>query len=414
MIFNNFRVRVCSRSATSQALLLIIGLMLISNGHAQTRLALVMGNGKYEEQSNLKNPVNDAELIAESLRSVGFELFEKKAHVNLNRVAMLEKINGFRKWIKENQDVVAVFYFSGHGLQANNRNYLLPIDFSAKDEVEVQDNGVAIEDQVLARLNLSKPLVNILILDACRNNPFEKSIRANLGPSKALGRSKGLNIGARSGSLIWFAAEPNQVAYESKGQYSYFTRALADTLQFPGLHADTVIRKVRLIVKKETKAKQLPTQIGLLEIDFYFNILPDLLTKSESSLVSNAHTETTSMTEIFESGWKLFRDHEFQKAISVLEKFRKNYSKSRNAIEAHYLIGASYFFLENYQNAALELYDFLLKNPEHPYVSDAQWKFAQSLEKSGEIGLAIELYRVLAQSDSSYRVKAQEILNRIE
>ncbi|MBF0287656.1 MAG: tetratricopeptide repeat protein [SAR324 cluster bacterium] len=110
--------------------------------------------------------------------------------------------------------------------------------------------------------------------------------------------------------------------------------------------------------------------------------------------------------QLFESGWELFKAEQYLQSIEILQKLRKNYPKHPNAIEAHYLIGDAYYSMQNFQSAAIELHDFVQQNPQYPSVFDAQWKLAQSLEKSEEIGLALEIYQNITQSESPYRENA--------
>ncbi len=141
---------------------------------------------------------------------------------------------------------------------------------------------------------------------------------------------------------------------------------------------------------------------------------PEATQPSSASKTPVASLPPLNADQIFETGWDLHQKKEYLKAIEVFRKFKQTYPQHPNAIEAHYLIGDSYFFLEDYPNAAVEFFDFVDQNPQYPSTYEAQWKLAQALEKSGEVGLALDIYQELAQGSSSYREKAQESLKRYE
>ncbi|MBF0280690.1 MAG: tetratricopeptide repeat protein [SAR324 cluster bacterium] len=130
--------------------------------------------------------------------------------------------------------------------------------------------------------------------------------------------------------------------------------------------------------------------------------------------ISPSAPSAVNVDQVFETGWELHKKNQYLKAIEVFRKFRKDYPQHPSAIEAHFLIADSYFALEDYQNAAVEFFDFVEQNPQYPSTHDAQWKLAQSLEKSGEVGLALDIYQELAQGSSSFREEAQKTLERYE
>ncbi|MCP4410008.1 MAG: caspase family protein, partial [Gammaproteobacteria bacterium] len=150
---------------------ILLALMLFPTAQASQRVALVIGNGGYSDAA-LRNPANDARDMAETLKSLGFEV---QRHIDLNEKQMHLAIRRFGRALAQAE--VGVFYYAGHGMQVNNRNYLIPIgaDIETEDEVpyEAIDAG-----QVLAKMESARNPVNILILDACRNNPLERSFRS--------------------------------------------------------------------------------------------------------------------------------------------------------------------------------------------------------------------------------------------
>ena len=160
---------------------------------SRARVALVIGNSKYAE-SPLKNPVNDARAMARTLRKLGFEVEEK---TDLGYIAMNKAVEGFGKKLKPGG--VGLFYYAGHGIQVGGANYLVPVDADIEDENEVRFKAVD-AGLVLAKMEQSRGDVNLVVLDACRNNPLARSFRS---------AGRGLaNMDAPSGSIIAYATSP--------------------------------------------------------------------------------------------------------------------------------------------------------------------------------------------------------------
>ena len=156
----------------------------------------------------------------------------------------------------------------------------------------------------------------------------------------------------------------------------------------------------------KSEATETPSQ-SLAEASSLSSELPQ-------STPGTSEPSSSDVDQLFETGWDLHKNREYSKALEVFQEFRKTYPQHPNAIEAHYLIGDSYYSLQDYQNAAIEFFDFIEQNPQYPSTSDAQWKLAQSLEKSGETGLALDIYQELAQGSSPYREEAQKSLELYE
>jgi hypothetical protein len=259
-------------------LLMLFLLLLVLPGEvkAEPRIALVIGNGAYEAKARLYTPANDARLTADTLRSLDFEIYGGQAQVNISEKKMRRLIHRFSEELGRRAKPVGLFYYSGHGMQVGGRNYMIPIDADIRDEVDVESEGVSIDVDVLGRMNLARTKINIIILDACRNNPFEKRI-------KALGGTKGLSdMRPEQGSVIAFAAEPGEIAYESEGQYSHFTEVLAGEMKVKGIDILKMFQRVRIEVNRRTNGEQTPVERNVLFEDFFFNPLhEDEKTKSE-------------------------------------------------------------------------------------------------------------------------------------
>ncbi|MBV5329373.1 MAG: SUMF1/EgtB/PvdO family nonheme iron enzyme [Chlorobium sp.] len=223
------------------------------------RLALIIGNSAYRHSGTLANPARDAELMAQTLKSVGFDIYGGGAQTNLTRIALDQAIEAFGNQIHAGD--VALFYYSGHGLQVDGKNYLVPVDADIKKEAEVRVKTVPV-NLLFAKLEDVPGAVNIVILDACRNNPFARSFRSSGG---------GLaSVSAPTGTLVAFSTAPGQVAEDGNGKNSSYTRELAKYVTEPGLRVEDVFKKVRASVGKSTKGNQTPWENTSLTGDFAF------------------------------------------------------------------------------------------------------------------------------------------------
>ena len=223
---------------------------------AERRVALVIGNGDYKENP-LRNPVNDANAMADTLSSLGFKVLLGK---NLGWQAMRRKIIEFGDEI--NRGGVGLFYYAGHGIQAGGRNYLIPIGAQIKREAEVRAEGISLES-VLARMEGARNGLNILILDACRSNPYSRSFRS--------GGSAGLaQVSAPRGTFIAYATAPGMVAADGSGNHGLYTESLIGNLKAPGQTIERIFKKVRVEVARKTGNKQVPWDESSLMGDFYF------------------------------------------------------------------------------------------------------------------------------------------------
>ncbi|WP_084030727.1 caspase family protein [Bradyrhizobium paxllaeri] len=222
------------------------------------RVALVIGNGGYAHVRPLPNPSNDARSIAKSLRDIGFTV---KEGIDLDRTAMQATIRDFLREAARAQ--IAVVYYAGHGIQVDGRNYLVPIDaqFQAGNRMT---EAMMDMDTIMAGLD-DQVRTNILILDACRNNPMapkvvsageERGIEGGSGLAAPTTLGAGSTLGA--GTLIAFATAPGQVALDGEGANSPFSAALSRHIGTPGLEVQQMLTRVRAEVVAATKGKQVP------------------------------------------------------------------------------------------------------------------------------------------------------------
>lgn len=228
-----------------------------SGSVASERHALVIGNSAYLT-APLPNPVNDADLMAQTLSGLGFHV---KLHKNLTRKDMQRAIVDFGQGLEEApKGSVALIFYAGHGIRIDGENYLIPVDAEISDPLDVKIEGVQ-ASTVLETLNRYEGL-NIVVLDACRNNPFEGSTRSGGG---GLAR-----MDAPTGTLVAFSTAPGRVAEDGVGSNSAYTRALAQSMQIPGLKVEDVFKRVRIEVLERTDKRQVPWESSSLIGDFYF------------------------------------------------------------------------------------------------------------------------------------------------
>jgi len=233
----------------------IFSLPNLSLSAQERRTALVIGNGNYKS-SPLRNPVNDANDIAKALRSLGFTVIHKK---NASQREMEKSIRDFGERLRKGG--VGLFYYAGHGVQVNGRNYLIPLGAEIYEETDVKYEAVD-AGRVLDAMYNAGNAFNIVILDACRDNPFARSFRSS---TTGLAR-----MDAPTGTLIAYSTSPGKVAIDGKGRNSPYTIALLKYMDDPGLTIEQVFKKCRRHIAKATGKKQIPWESTSLTGDFYF------------------------------------------------------------------------------------------------------------------------------------------------
>ena len=237
----------------------------------ERRVALVIGNARYDA-APLKNPGNDARLMATTLRELGFEV---TVGYDMSQNRMREAIETFGRQLKGGG--VGLFYYAGHALQVHGRNYLVPVDARIEAEAEVDIKSVDLA-RVLAKMEIADTRMNIVILDACRNTPCVRSFRS---------LTQGLAFTqAPSGTLIAYATAPGSVANDGAGRHGPYTFALAQRLKTPGLPIERVFKAVRADVRAVTGDRQTPWESSSLEGEFYFLPTPGARTPSPRPLAA--------------------------------------------------------------------------------------------------------------------------------
>ena len=233
----------------------------IASAGTERRVALVIGNATYKVNP-LKNPVNDSTDMARSLRSVGFDVIEAN---NTTLAQMREVTRRFAD--KLGNSDVGLVYYSGHGVEVKGKNYLIPVNADIKREYEVVDQAFDASQFLEMMDNIRGPnnkRVNILIVDACRNNELQKSWRST---NNGLAR-----MDAPGGTFISFATAPGRVAADGVGRNSPYTKHLLQALKQPNVPIEQVFKVVRRNVMEETKGEQIPWENSSLVGDFYFTV----------------------------------------------------------------------------------------------------------------------------------------------
>lgn len=241
--------------------LFLVGVFILSaNGFAapdaQKRVALVIGNSAYQS-APLKNPVNDAADMAGKLTTMGFSV-EKLLDADVRQ--MKQAISRFGRALQQ-ENTVGLFYFAGHGIQIKGQNYLLPIGANIENEADVEFEGVDAA-RILGQMADANNDLNIVILDACRNNPFARSWRS---------ASRGLaKMSAPKGSLILYATSPGDVAADGAGKNGLFTEKLMQSMDVEGLKVEDIFKQTAIAVSKASDREQVPYIEGVILGDFYF------------------------------------------------------------------------------------------------------------------------------------------------
>jgi hypothetical protein len=232
---------------------------------ADTRVALIVGNSAYKSVPALRNPLNDATDFADKIKNFGFQVF---GGYDLDRSSMIRELTAFGR-AAENADVALVFY-AGHGIQMNGQNYLVPVDANIEYEAEV-DLALVPFNLVMQQLNRGSR-VNIAILDACRDNPFARSLSRTMG-TRAVELGRGLSRAPTiSGSFIAYSTQPDNVAMDGAGRNSPFASALLKFLETPNLSLPDLMIAVRKQVMAETNGKQVPWDSSSLTGSFSFKV----------------------------------------------------------------------------------------------------------------------------------------------
>ncbi|MBF0289637.1 MAG: caspase family protein [SAR324 cluster bacterium] len=247
-------------------------------GDQEQHIALIIGNANYES-SPLRNPGNDAHDIAAVLKKKGFDV---TLQLDGTKREMENEIRKFGKNLQKGG--VGFFYYAGHGMQVKGVNYLIPIKTNIESEDDIPYEAVN-ANMVLSKMDTAGNRLNMVFLDACRDNPFARSFRSG---------SKGLaQMDAPSGTLVGYATSPGKTAADGTGRNGVFTSNFLKQIEQPGLEIGMMMRKVRTGVRSDTGGKQTPWDVSSLEGEFYFN---PPVQKQQMAVVTQPPTRPSNVT----------------------------------------------------------------------------------------------------------------------
>src|SRR6478609_8665386 len=240
----------------------VMALLAISGpAAAEKRVALVIGNSAYQHTAVLKNPSNDATDIAGKLRALGFEVIDG---TDLSKADMESRIRAFADKLQGSD--VGLFFYAGHGLAADGRNFLAPVDAKLQSETDLDFEAVDLS-LVLKQMERNSR-VSLVFLDACRDNPLALNLAAT---SRSLQVSRGLaRVDRAVGMMIAFSTQPGNVALDGEGRNSPFTDALLHHIDAEGASINDMMIEVRNDVLKATDGKQVPWENSSLTGQFFF------------------------------------------------------------------------------------------------------------------------------------------------
>jgi uncharacterized caspase-like protein len=265
------------------------------------RTALVIGNAAYQYTNPLKNPLNDANAMEATLKDLGFEV---KKLANANRSLLKEAINQWGKTLV-NYDV-ALFFYAGHALEIDGTNFLCPVNANPLNRAQVEDETVTMR-MVMGWMEESRTKTNIILLDACRDNPF-RSFRSNEG---------GLaNMSAPSGTFIGFAATPGKKASDGDLTNGLYTEAILKAIKTPNQTIDQSFNQVNAYVRNASGGTQVPFKNSSLEADFYF-----VVNSVEATVKGNAsNREQLKFEDLLNQGVEATNKNDRKKAVELFKK----------------------------------------------------------------------------------------------
>lgn len=298
----------------------------------EKRVALVIGNSNYEK-GELNNPVNDAKLIAKTLDSLDFEVLE--AYNVSTKRELIKVIREFG--VKRDSADIGFVYYAGHGVQINSENFLLPTKEVFKSELDIEDYAVSVQ-KIIRILESKSDQVNILVLDACRDNPFE----SNWNKTRSL-KGQGLaKLPPPTGSLIAFSTDAGQTAPDGEGPNSFYTTSLSKNMLLENTTLDQVFRNVRTDVLKSSNKMQRPIESSQLTGQAFYLV-------------------QTDYSKLIEEIQKEIDDNNF---IKALEKATSLIEKNKNIHLGYEKRAEIYIKLNKYYNAIEDYYNCIKLNPE--------------------------------------------------
>ncbi len=304
-------------------LIFILAIALMSSTAEAARLALVIGNDGYQHVDKLQNARSDARALAAALTSAGFAV---TLRLDVDQPGFKAALRDFKEQIRGGEEVL--FFFSGHGVQINAANYLLPVDIQGDKEDQVLDDAIPLQ-KVLDNFETQKAKFSLAIIDACRDNPFKAAGK------KSIGGMRGLNVTqAATGQMVMFSAGAGQQALDRLGANDrapngLFTRVLLQEMQKPGVPVDQVLRNVReqvVQLARSVNHEQVPALYDQVVGRYYLvaSLEPVTVPRTIETPVVAAHAKTKEQIE--DDYWGEIKD---SNDISSYEQYRRDYPKGR-------------------------------------------------------------------------------------
>ncbi|GAB6097945.1 hypothetical protein JCM14469_41990 [Desulfatiferula olefinivorans] len=252
--------------------IIFIFILTASNSSAEQKIALLIGNSDYQF-SPLKNPCNDARDFSQELIRLGFKT---TCLTDATQEIMIKEIGTFEEKLNR-KGGVGLFYYAGHAVQYDDQNYLIPVDAQLKKTISLSTSAIKLQD-ILMSLDNRGTSTNIIILDACRNNPFQNYVSSSNGVlTRSAGRAvvikspKGLaTINTKPGSFIAYATAPGMEADDGMGRNGIYTKYILKHIRTEGQSIEELFKKVRAEVQRESNGSQIPWERSSLLNEFYF------------------------------------------------------------------------------------------------------------------------------------------------
>jgi hypothetical protein len=304
--------------------------------HAQTgtaaRTALIIGNAAYTKpDAALKNAVSDARLMRQTLESLGFEVIYRE---DVDRRGMNAAFRDFQDLVRQKKGIAA-FYFAGHGVQVQGRNYIVPVGAHLQKDTDARDAALDV-DVMLQAVRDTGAQLNLFILDACRNNPLLATQRGNADSTQGSAAVGLAQMTPPAGALVAFATEPGHVAADGLDAHGLYTKHLARWLKEPSLTLEQVFKRTREAVKRESGDLQTPVEYSLLTgADVYLtkHILK-ANTSSASSVQNKANGLSRGASPVSDALLKPANPANLQEVIGAMKKNHKEYMDYVNSPEA--------------------------------------------------------------------------------
>ena len=291
---------------------------------AQEKVALVIGNSAYEHVTPLKNPLNDAQDIGATLENLGFSVTRA---LDASRGEIQQAVDRFQEASSRRGTKVALFYYSGHGVEYEGSNYIIPVNAEIRNEYELVDQAFS-ADRIVKAMDRNRAAFNLVILDACRDNPFFSSRSGSRGLASMSGGGR---------SMIVFATSPGQVAADGSGRNSPFTKAFIEHAATPGLEVTAMMKAINGTVQKLTSGRQVPWYTTSYSEDVFLSAAEELT--GADGLVGRVNREIAALEAAIAQREKAIASArtEAEKRLLELEQRRARAEESAKRMQAEQL-----------------------------------------------------------------------------